>query len=231
MSWSGAAWCEGHALVAAVAQPDRPVRNAGSSRQPGQLAGAIASRVKPRPRRRGIVELTKPRVRPVRSSQIEQRRHACRRRRSAVAFDQLAATMSRVPAGRRRAQASSSPTAVRLRRQRSRRAVHDGRRGQDLIAASNAPVKSQALSEPAPQPQRVQRVKRAVQRGEGDAGQKAGMRHCMPPRSASKSGPARSTCSGRLVASETAVADTQCRVGFPTVRVFPVPDLHRFVSC
>ena len=84
------------------------------------------------------------------------------------AFDQLAAIDAAHPAGRRRAQ---------------RAAVHDDGGRQSLVAAGNAPVERQALSEPPPQPQPGPTSKRAVQRGERDTGQGAeAMRHCMPPK-------------------------------------------------
>ena len=53
-------------------------------------------------------------------------------------------------------------------------AVHDDRRRQGLVTAGNAPVEGETLSESAPQPQPGPTGERAVQRGEGDAGQEAG---------------------------------------------------------
>ena len=55
-----------------------------------------------------------------------------------------------------------------------RAAVGHHRRGQDLVAAGQAPIESQALAQSAPQPEPGPAGKARVQRGEGNAREPAG---------------------------------------------------------
>src|SRR4051812_18925091 len=75
------------------------------------------------------------------------------------ALDQLAAIEAARPGARGGAQ---------------RAAVNHHRRGQDLIAAGQAPIESQPLPQPAPQPKARPARETAVQRGEGNAREQPG---------------------------------------------------------
>src|SRR3712207_2470019 len=74
------------------------------------------------------------------------------------ALDQLAAIDAPRPGARGRAE---------------RAAVDHHRRGQDLVAAGQAPVQRETLAQPAPQPEARPTREAAVQSGEGDAGEPA----------------------------------------------------------